>query len=173
MSLRNRLTWVVAAGTLVLVCALIGGFNIVLRHEIRGDLDGQLRDRASAALANVVVTNGTVRVREAPGDEAIDQQVWVFAHGSKVEAPHGTPAVDAAARSAAQRPHRFLTAGELDVRLYAAPLRADRQAIGAVVAGRSLAPYETTVRRALVASIVLGLALLAAMLAAIRLAIGA
>jgi signal transduction histidine kinase len=170
-SLRGRLTLVLAIGSLVLVTALIGAFNLVLRGQNRTDLNTRLKERSSAALANVAIRHGTVSVREAPGDEAIDQQVWVFAGGRLVEAPREPASAMAAARSAALAPKHFSDVPALDLRLYSAPLRDRGRTVGAVVAGASAAPYETTARRALVASIVLGLLIVAGILAAVRLAI--
>ncbi|MEA2482177.1 MAG: hypothetical protein QOC55_124, partial [Thermoleophilaceae bacterium] len=172
-TLRGRLTVAVVSGSLLLIVALIAGFNVVLRDQIHNDLDTRLRERASAALANVVVRGDKVAVREAPGDEAIDQQVWVFAGTRAIEQPTGSPAADAAAAAAARSRHRFSDAGTLDLRFYALPVRPHDPAMGAVVAGGSLHPYQTTARRALVASVVLGALVLLGVLAAVRLAITA
>src|SRR4051812_30462850 len=96
-TLRNRLTIVVALRCPVLLAVLIAVFNLVLGAEIRGALDGRLRARASAALANVVIRRGGLVVREAPRDEAIDRQLWVFAGRRAVEAPAGdAPDINAA-----------------------------------------------------------------------------
>jgi signal transduction histidine kinase len=172
-SLRGRLTLVVAGGSLVLVVALIVGFNVVLRDQIRSDIDSRLGERASAALANVVVRRGHVSVREAPGDQAIDQQVWVFAAGRDVESPPEPHVVSAAARDAAARPGSHVDVPALDVRLHSLPIVHAGRQLGAVVAGVSVGPYETTANRALVASVVLGLLILAGVLVAVRLSIGA
>src|SRR3954447_13135722 len=106
-TLRARLTLFLGLGSVLLVAALIASFNVVLRDQIHSDLDARLQERASAALANVVVRRGDVEVREAPGDQAIDQQVWVFAGGRIVEAPPGPPRVTAHARAAAAHPGHF------------------------------------------------------------------
>ena len=169
-TLRGRLTLVLAIGSLILVTILIGAFNAVLRSQIRSDVDARLRERASAALANVVVKPGKVRVREAPGDQAIDQQVWVFSGNRAIESPPEPRGATAVARAAAAHPGRFRDAGGLDLRFYAKPVHGSR---AMVVAATSLAPYETTTRRALVASIVLGLLIVAGILAAGILAIRA
>ncbi|MFL5838998.1 MAG: ATP-binding protein [Thermoleophilaceae bacterium] len=171
--LRGRLTVVLATGSVLLVAGLIAGFNLVLRSQIDNDLNARLRERASAALANVVVRGDEVVVREAPGDQAIDQQVWVFARGHAVESPNEPARADAAAAAAAVKPDTFRDLDALDLRLYAHPLSRRGRTLGAVVAGGSLGPYETTARRALVASIVLGILILAGVLVAVRLAITA
>jgi two-component system, OmpR family, sensor kinase len=172
-TLRGRLTVVLVTGSLILLVALIGGFNLVLRRQIHDDIDSRLKERASAALSTVVVRNGTPAVREAPGDQAIDQDVWVFAGGRVIDAPAEPAAAHAAAAQLAQRPGHFRDVPDLDLRLYAQPVRHDGSQIGTVVTGASLGPYETTAQRALVASIVLGVLTLAGVLVAVRLAITA
>src|SRR3954454_12930250 len=172
-TLRARLTLVLGLGSVLLVSVLIASFNVVLRNQIHSDLDARLKERASAALANVVVRRGRVAVREAPGDQAIDQQVWVFADGRLVEAPAEPPGLTARARVAAGSPGHFNDVQSLDVRLYSQPIESHKRRVGAVVVGASLAPYETTAQRALAASIVLGLLIAAGTLAAGRLAIAA
>src|SRR5437868_4278435 len=117
-TLRGRLTLVLATGSLVLVTVLIAGFNLVLRSQTHSDLDARLRERASAALANVVFRHGSVKVHEAPGDQAIDQQVWVFARGRAIESPIGPPGAHSGARAAAARPDTFADVAPLDLRLY-------------------------------------------------------
>src|SRR4029079_11873122 len=83
------------------------------------------------------------------------------------------PQATAAARASAANPGHFKDLSALDLRLYSKPLRHHGTAVGAVVAGASVSPYEATARRALVASIVLGLLIVAAMVAAGRVAVGA
>src|SRR4051794_28024926 len=170
-TLRARLTLVLGLGSVLLVSVLIASFNLVLRNQIHSDLDARLKERASAALANVLVRRGKVEVREAPGDQAIDQQVWVFAGGRIVEAPPEPPRVTARARAEAAHPGHFSDLASLDIRLYSHTIKSHDGKVGAVVVGASLAPYETTAQRALAASIVLGLLIAAGTLAAGRLAI--
>ena len=170
--LRRRLTLVLVVGAIALTTALVGGFNIVLRSGLRHDVDSALRARASSALASLAVANGRVRVREAPGDEAIDRQVWVFEGNRLIEAPRDGGTADAAVRAAARQPRRFRDIPSFDLRVFAQRVRT-RGATATVVAGVSLAPYEHTATRALVASVVLGLVVLVAILAAVRWTIAA
>jgi signal transduction histidine kinase len=172
-SLRGRLTLVLVGGSVLLVAGLIAGFNLVLRSQIHHDLDVRLKERASAALANVLVRGDGIVVREAPGDQAIDQQVWVFAGRRPIESPPAPRAASTAARSAASTPGRFADVGALDLRLYAEGVRRRGRTVGAVVAGASVTPYVATARRALIASIVLGVLILGGALAALRFAISA
>src|SRR5207245_377154 len=106
---------VLATGSVVLLVALIGGFNLVLRQQVHADLDSRLAERASAALSNVVVHRGRLTVREAPDDQAIDQQVWVFASGRSIEAPREPRQVSAAARMLASRAGAFMDVPAADV----------------------------------------------------------
>jgi signal transduction histidine kinase len=157
----------------VLTVALVIGFNVVLRAGLRRDIDSSLQARASGALASVEVTRGRIRIREAPGDAAIDRQVWVFSGTRVVEAPPEPPALQAAAQKAARAPGTYRDVPAFDVRLLGLPVSDKGQSLGTVVAGVSVVPYERTAARTLVASVVLGLLVLGAMLAAIRWTISA
>ena len=172
-SLRGHLTLVVASGTILLCIVLVAGFNIVLRAGLRSDADDLLRARASAALASVDVKGGNVRVREVPGDSALDGLVWVFADGKAIERPRAPAAALAGATAAARTPHRFRDVPSLDLRFVALPVARHGRTVATVATGASLAPYEQTARRALVASIVLGTLVMAAMLAMLRATIAA
>jgi signal transduction histidine kinase len=157
----------------VLVVGLIGGFNVVLRNQLHNDVDSRLRERASSALANIAVRGRRVTVREAPGDEALDQALWVFQDGRAIESPRQGAAANAAAAAAARRPGSFRDVDALDLRLHSKAIVRDGRTLGAVVAGTSLRAYESASRRALVASVVLGLLVLAGVLAVVRFAIRA
>jgi signal transduction histidine kinase len=172
-SLRNRLTLVLAIGSAILVSALVVGFNVFLWNQSHADLDRGLADRASAALSDIEVAGGSVKVREAPNDQALDQQVWVFAHNRPVERPVAAPAADRAAAELARRPGGYRDVPGADLRLHSVSVVHHGARVGTVVAGASVAPYETTAKHALVASIVLGLIIVAGVLIAVRLAIHA
>lgn len=172
-SLRGHLTLVVASGTILLCIVLVAGFNLVLRAGLRNDADDLLRARASAALASVDVRGGRVRVREVPGDNALDGLVWVFAGGKVIERPRAPAAALAGATAAARTPHHFRDVASLDLRFVALPVTRHGRTVATVATGASLAPYEQTARRALVASIVLGTLVMAAMLAMLRATIAA
>jgi signal transduction histidine kinase len=172
-SLRNRLTLVLAIGSLVLVVGLIGGFNVVLRNQLHNDVDSRLRERASTALANIEVRGRRVTVREAPNDGALDQALWVFQGRRAIESPRQGAAANAAAVATARRPGSFRDVNGLDLRLHSKAIRRNGRTIGAVVAGSSLRAYESASRRALAASVVLGLLVLAGVLAVVRFAIRA
>jgi signal transduction histidine kinase len=90
-----------------------------------------------------------------------------------IEAPKEPASATAAARTAARSPGSFADVPGLNLRLYSTPLRDGRRTIGAVVAGASMTAYDATARRALVASVVLGLIIVAGILAVVRLALAA
>lgn len=170
-SLRNRLTLVLALGSAVLVTALVAGFNLFLHDQGRADLDRRLAERGSAALSNVDVRRDAVQVREAPNDQALDPQVWVFARGRRIEHPAGQTLADRTASELARQPGGYRDVPGLDLRLHSLAIIHAGERIGAVVVGASAAPYETTARHALVASIILGVIVVAVVLGAVRLTI--
>src|SRR5262249_53780505 len=84
----------------------------------------------------------------------IDGQVWVFDGDRAIESPVGAGRLGRDARELTTGPARLVDAG--GTWLYGDPvLTPDGTRIGTVVAGVSLAPYDQTRRRALVASVVL------------------
>jgi two-component system heavy metal sensor histidine kinase CusS len=140
----------------VLVTVLVIGFNIFLRNQSHADLDRRLAERASAALSNVDARGGSLRVREAPNDQALDQQVWVFAPEQQpVERPAASAAADRVAADLARRPGGYRDVAGLDLRLDSVAIIHRGARVGTVVAGAPVGPYETTANHALVASIVL------------------
>jgi signal transduction histidine kinase len=167
--LRRRLTTtvvVVAAATLVLLIAV---FNFALRSSLDGDADSLLRARAQAALEGVRATPEGVSVRERSDEGVPDAQVWVYSGDRNVERPPVEPELDTLAAALGQAGHGTAEDPATDTRLLASPILADGGEVGTVVAAVSLAPYETTARRALLGSILLGALLLAAITIATRL----
>jgi signal transduction histidine kinase len=83
--------------------------------------------------------------------------VWVVAAGRVLERPRARRAVDDAALALARSAHAtFRDVGRYDVRLYARPVFAGSNRVGAVVVPLSLSPYEETRRTAFVSSLVFG-----------------
>ncbi|MCW3063720.1 MAG: histidine kinase, partial [Solirubrobacterales bacterium] len=173
MSLRTRLLTVTAAGALVLVVALTGAFNLVLRERLGADADSQLRARAAARLASLTVVDGRLSVQEAPDEGTGDARTWVYAGAQALERPPGPPALQREADSLAGGPRHYVTLPGLDIRLLATPVRQHGQRLGTVVDSVSTAPYEGTARTALLASAVFALVVLLAVIAGARWAIGA
>jgi signal transduction histidine kinase len=105
--------------------------------------------------------DGRLVAPEGPDDGAAASLVWVFAAGRALERPRAAPAVDAAARSLAGGPERSLDLGE-QTRFYALPVVENGVRYGTLVSAISLDPYEETGGTALIGSLLLAAALLAA-----------
>ncbi len=161
-TIRTRLLSVVLLASVIILAALVMAFNVVLRATLDDDATSVAQARATAVLTTLETTGGHVGVGEAPDDAAVDARVWVFDGARLIEAPQpSAPALDRAAGVAAvDAPGVSDAAGTL--RLVSVPVAVGGLRIGAVVAGVPLAPYQATTRTALVGSIVLALALLAA-----------
>lgn len=153
--LRRRLLAAVVVTVAVALAAITAAFNLVLDARLNGDANDLLRARASAELSTLSTLNGRLSVREAPDAGAGDTPVWVFAGPRVLEAPRASRPVDAAARALADSPRRFTKVPGRETRLLALPVRSRGRRVGTVVAGVSLAPYRSTRRIALVASLAL------------------
>jgi signal transduction histidine kinase len=161
--LRGRLLASVLVGMGLLLTALTIAFNVVLADRLRGDAIGVVQARAAAALSSLTVGRGQIRVPDAPDERSPDAQLWVFQGGAPLERPRATTAAnDRAAAALAARAPAGSELGATRTRLYALPVVQSGRRLGAVVAGVALAPYEQTQRTALVASIVLAIAVFAA-----------
>lgn len=172
--LRTRLLLAVAAVMAVGLALLTVGFNVLLSHQLDGELDDVLRARAAAQLATLAVVDGRLAVAEAPDDAALDSQVWIFAGTRELEAPPRAPvAVQRAVRALAAGPRQTVDLGEPATRLLAVPVLRAGTRLGTVVVGASREPYERTRRAALVASLALAGVLLAAMTLVARWLVGA
>jgi signal transduction histidine kinase len=171
--MRRRLLGITALGALVLVVVLTGAFNLVLRDRLRADADGSLRARTAARLASLTVVDGRLSGEEAPDEGAGDARTWVYSGRRALERPPGPPELQREADALAGGPRRYATLPADDVRLLATPARQGGRRVGTVVVAISTAPYERTARTALIASAVLGVLVLVAILAGAWWAIGA
>jgi signal transduction histidine kinase len=171
-TLRDRLTAVAVLVAAVAIGALTLAFNVLLASSLQGDVDSRLRSQAAAAATTVGVRDGRMIVREAADDGQIDRRTWVYEGRRALERPSGDPALQRAADALAGRSDVFSDLPHRDIRLYAAPISGDGRQIGTVVAAQSLAAYDRTTDVALLASGVLGLLLLAAVMLLTRSAIG-
>jgi two-component system, OmpR family, sensor kinase len=161
LGIRHRLLLVVVAAVAAALAVMIVGFNLLLARNLSRDADSLARSRATAALADVRVVNGQLKIGETPDDAAPDTQVWVFSHSKAVEFPPGAgERVTVAASRLAQRGHGFVDVPKAQTRLYATPVVENGQRFGTVVAAVSLRPYHQTQDIALVGSLVFGLAVL-------------
>jgi signal transduction histidine kinase len=161
--LRARLLGSVIAGMALLLTALTVTFNLVLADRLDGDANGSVQAKAAAGLIGLAVSNGRIRLSDAPDERSPDAQLWVFQGTTQLEGPRAAPVSNnrSAATLAMLAPARRDIAST-DTRLYALPVVQSGRRLGAVVAGLSLTPYEQTQHTALVASIVLAIAVFAA-----------
>lgn len=161
--LRARLVLASLVGALVTITALVAAFNVLLDSRLHGEADSVLRERAAAQLRSLTVVDGRLRVPEAPDRGSADTRTWIFAAGTELERPAtSTPAEQAAARTLAATGGGYATVAADSERLHAVPVDQGSRRLGALVVGASLAPYRSSARAALQASLVLGaLALLA------------
>lgn len=168
-SLKWRLTVLVAGAGLVTVAALTGGFNVLLRSNLDSDANRVLDARATAVLETVEVQDGTVKVRDAPDEAASDSGVWIYDHGQALTRPSAPPAVQALADSMA-RPGgpAYSESHPEDLRLHAVPIG---NAAGTAVVALSVEPYERSASRALVASLIFAVVMLALIVLSTRLVV--
>jgi signal transduction histidine kinase len=158
-SLRGRLQWSAVGAVAAVLAALTIGFNVVLEDRLETDAKDVLQSRAAAELASLKVENGQIRLADAPGDNVLDSEVWVFQGKRVLERPRANAAVDRAAAGLAGGPQRSVDAH--GTRLYAVPVERDGRRVGTVVSGVSLEPYNETRNTALVASVIVALVALA------------
>jgi two-component system OmpR family sensor kinase len=160
--LRRRLLMSVIGALAVALVVLISAFNVVLRGRLGHEADSALAARASAELASLHVVGGRLVAAEAPDAAAPDVQAWVFGADQRVlERPRTDPAVQHAAELLASSGHGTEDPPGTHSRLYAVPVAADGRRLGTVVTAISLTPYDNTAQTALIASIALGVLLLA------------
>jgi two-component system, OmpR family, sensor kinase len=164
LGLRGRLLLSAVGAVALVLGALTVGFNLVLEDRLETDANSVVQSRASAELSAIQVDHrGRIVLAEAPDDNALDSQIWVFAGHRRLEEPRASAPVMRAAESLAGGPRRLRDVRS--TRLYAVPVVRHGQRLGTVVAGVSLRPYEQTERTALVASVIVALAALAAVAA--------
>jgi len=156
LGIRRRLLFAVVAVVAVAVAALLVGFNFLLQSTLDKSSKDVLRSRAAEQVSLLRATGGRLTLLDTPDVAGPDASAWVFSDGSVLEHPRVRAAVDAAARSLAGGPRRFVGLGDADLRLYAAPIVFGGKRLGTVVVAASIAPYEETRRVAVVASVVFG-----------------
>lgn len=171
--LRGRLSLSVVGGVALVLVALIGGFNLVLRQRLTQDANNELFTRASAELASLEVIRGRLSARELPDAAALDARTWVFTGSRAIEHPRTDAVIQRAATELSRGRRHALDVPGAHTRLYAVPVVVARRRLGTVVAEVSLRPYEKTAATALTASVVLGLVVLLVVAIAARLVISA
>jgi two-component system OmpR family sensor kinase len=173
LGLRGRVTLATALVLALGLALLTLGINLLLSRQLDKDLSSVLRERADVQLAAITLQRGHLVAREAPNDEALDGQAWIYQGTRNVRRPPARSPVQRAADGlAGHRPDTEVSAG--DVRLRAESIFADDRArrIGTVVVGASVVPYEHTENLALLATILLDCFLLAAGVLLARRAVG-
>jgi two-component system, OmpR family, sensor kinase len=164
LGLRGRVTLATALVLAVGLALLTLGINVLLSHQLDKELSSVLHERSNAQLAAVTVQGGRLVTREAPTDETVDQQAWIYQGTRNVRRPVARAAVQHAADLlAGSRPGTEASAAG-SLRLLAEPIFSDNRTrrIGTVVVGASTAPYQHTARLTLLATILLDCFLLAA-----------
>ncbi len=143
------------------VAVLVVGSNLLLRTSLRDDADRVLAARASAALNGVDVEDGRVAPSEAPDEGVAESGVWIYDGTTRVEAPaEGDRASDLADAMARGIEPDYTELKAEDLRLHAAAITDGGNRVGAVVVSLNIEPYERSANRALIASLILGLAML-------------
>ncbi|MEO5832545.1 MAG: HAMP domain-containing sensor histidine kinase [Nakamurella sp.] len=174
MTLRNRVALTALVVLALWVVVLTVGVNVVLGMRLAAQADGALRTRAQAAASTVQVgSDGGFTIRDTADDTAVDNGTWIFRAGQLVEEPAGGRRLRPIAQGLTDRGQVFLTTdGSAGSRWYAEPVRSDGVQVGSVVTLMSLAPYGSTERVVLVATVVLAVLLLGGAYLALRAGVG-
>lgn len=158
LTLRARLVATTTLSALLTAVVLVVGVQLFLAHVTKAESLSVLRDRADAAATTVRGSPGHVRVLEVPSD-SLDQNLWIYdLRGARVDGDTPSaglaPAVSTLSRAVRER--TLVVAGRY--RLLARPVSAGGRGpeVAVVVAGVDLRPYESSERRGLLLSLVLG-----------------
>jgi signal transduction histidine kinase len=174
LGLRDRVTLATALVLAVGLALLTLALNLLLSHQLDKDISSVLRERTHVQLAAITLQRGRVVTREAPNDETLDEQAWIYQGTRNIHRSGASVAVQRAADmlAAAHSGAEVSVAGA--VRLRVEPIFTDNHArrVGAVVVGASLVPYDHTKHLALLATILLDCFLLAAGVLLARRAVG-
>jgi signal transduction histidine kinase len=149
-NIRSRLLAIVLVALALSLTAATLIFNILFAHTTDRDANALLRTRAASALAFVAERHQRLTLLpNRNGDD--DSLVWLFDGTTVVSGPSGS--ARAAARALVRDPgQRFANLVSLDLRFYAVPVFVQGSRRGTLVTAISTAPYETTLKLALVAS---------------------
>jgi two-component system, OmpR family, sensor kinase len=175
LDLRARVTvasvLVLALGLGVLSLAI----NLLLANRLAADASRVLRERTTAQLATVQLRDGRPQLTRSIGDQALDQQGWVFAGGRELEHPPIGSRLDSRARAFAATARLPAEHSVGDVRLRAAALLdpVTHRRVGVVVVGVSVEPYERSQQLAALATLLLDVFVLLAVGLLARRAVGA
>jgi signal transduction histidine kinase len=162
-SLRGRLTLLALLTTALWTVLLTVGFNLLLGARLRAEEDGLLRTRAAAVSATVQTgPGGTLAVRDARDDTALDTDTWIYEGYRAVERPRAAAVVQAYADRLARSGERFSRMSEpVAIRFYGQPIFDGRHRVGTIVVAATLDPYHRVARLALFGSVGLTFLILA------------
>jgi two-component system, OmpR family, sensor kinase len=174
LGLRGRVTLATTVVLAVGLALLTLGINLLLSHELDRDLSSVLRERADVQLAATSVKRGRLALRDAPNDEALDEQAWIYDGRRNIHRSRARAAVQRAADGLVGSSAPTELSVDDTVRLRAEPIFAEGhpRRVGTVVVGASMVPYEHTEHLALAATILLDCFLLAAGVLLVRRAVG-
>lgn len=162
IGVRTRLLLAVIAAVGLALVVGVTAFNLFLGQRLSDSAVALARAQAAAEISSLEIVSGKLVPPEGLDDgTAVGSPVWIFAGSTLLEKPRVSPSLTAAATSLAGGPERALRFKE-SVRLYALPVSHEGKRLGTVVAGVSLGPYDETATIAFVGSVVLAIALLAA-----------
>jgi signal transduction histidine kinase len=159
LGLRRRIVLVAVGSFGIGLALLLTAFNVMLARHLSSEAQSVLDSRVAAQRANLHVVDGHVRVREGPGDAALDGASWVFQGRRRLERANLPPTLRPLTRRLVAQ-GRPVEADAGDTRVLAEPRPVGHGTSATVVAAISLAPYEDTRELAFVGSLVVGAALL-------------
>jgi signal transduction histidine kinase len=174
LGLRDRVTLATALVLAVGLALLTLALNLLLSHQLDKDLSSVLRERAHVQLAAITLQGGRLVAREAPNDETLDEQAWIYQGTRNIRRSVAQPAVQHAADELAVSSSGAEVSVAGALRLRAEAIFTDNHArrVGTAVVGASLVPYEQTKHLALIATILLDCFLLTAGVLLARRAVG-
>ncbi len=161
IGVRTRLLLAAVGAVAIALVIGVAAFNLVLGQRLSSNAAALARAQAAAEISSLEVVNGRLVAPEGEKRSPVASPVWVFSGATAIETPRASDSLTAAATSLAGGPERTMRFHE-SVRLYSLPVIRNGKRVGTVVAGVPLAAYSETATIALVGSIGLAVALLAA-----------
>lgn len=163
-TLRARLVITTTVAALLTVGVLVLGVQVLLARMTSAESLRALRERADAAATTVRGTPAHAWVTEVPSN-VLDQNLWIFdLRGHRIDGGRASAGLSATVASMSGVTHPTVRDVAGRYRLFAEPVRAQGRGpvVAVVVAGVSLAPYETSERHGLWLSLALGVLAVAA-----------
>lgn len=157
--IRGRLFSAVVISVVIGIGLITLATNLFLRHVLYADADTAGRTFLSTELSALDISAGGVVSFEEPADVPVEGLVWLTTNGRLVERPRVSASVMADALDLSRRAGPSARQSN-KMRLYSAPVLQKGRKVGALVVGVEMAPYHTTARYALIASIGLAVAVL-------------